>query len=269
MQKSSRLKKSFHYKCNSWKVPGWFPLLDFNLFEELDLIQDQNSITGDILEIGTYKGKSGVLLSILSKPKQMVNLLDLYLTADSSSNLDSEHYSQLTGSEVEKYLKKFGRPAKLIIDNSKNVKKHILPQTQRLIHIDGSHLYEDALLDLNNCHELQAQDGVTILDDYRNFAFPGVGKAFWEYFSKNENKILFATPTKIYFCKASSFSIYSSGIQNLNSKKYVIKEIELGSEKVQLITFQTLWMLWQKLYSLLSLAVLLRGKIFRILKVNK
>lgn len=269
MRKSSGDRQTSRYKRNYWKVPGWFTLLDFNLFEELNEIHIQNSIHGDILEIGTYKGKSGVLLSILQRHLETVNLLDLYSTADLNSKLDSEHYAGLLLKQVENHLKKFGEPSRLIVDNSTKVAEYILPKTQRIIHIDGSHQYDDVALDLSNCHNLQLDNGMTILDDYRNFAFPGVGKAFWEYFSKGENRVLFATPTKVYFCRPSAYSIYSQSIKNLNSKKYRLQEIELAGGKVQLITFRTPWILLQKFYSLLSLAVLLRGKMWRILNVNK
>jgi hypothetical protein len=44
------------------KIPGWFWPIDMFLFLGVNQLQQIGKCTGDILEIGTYKGKSAILL---------------------------------------------------------------------------------------------------------------------------------------------------------------------------------------------------------------
>jgi len=56
MEKLSSATEIRKYRVNSWRVPGWFPLVDFDLFLAINNRQQELGFLGDILEIGTYKG---------------------------------------------------------------------------------------------------------------------------------------------------------------------------------------------------------------------
>jgi hypothetical protein len=51
------------YRAHSWQAPGWFPVVDFELFRTISEAQVEAGFRGDISEIGTYRGKSGILLT--------------------------------------------------------------------------------------------------------------------------------------------------------------------------------------------------------------
>ena len=75
MEKLNTLAKINKYRALSWRVPGWFPLVDFELFRTISEVQLEAGFHGDILEIGTYKGKSGILLTLCAEPTEKCDFL--------------------------------------------------------------------------------------------------------------------------------------------------------------------------------------------------
>jgi len=71
-------------------VPGWFSDIDLRLFVELDRIQKDNGITGDILEIGAYCGKSAILLGHLIAPGERLLVCDLFNENERTSSANRE-----------------------------------------------------------------------------------------------------------------------------------------------------------------------------------
>ncbi len=49
-------------------VPGWFAPLDFRVLVELDRLQREHDVRGDLFEVGTFHGKSAILLGHLTRP---------------------------------------------------------------------------------------------------------------------------------------------------------------------------------------------------------
>ena len=106
MEKLSSATKIKKYRVNSWRVPGWFPLVDFDLFQAINKSQQELGCLGDILEIGTYKGKSGILLTLCAGPTETVRLLDLYADIRLEANPDSIDYKKLDENQTIKNLNK-------------------------------------------------------------------------------------------------------------------------------------------------------------------
>lgn len=59
-----------HYSKDLQKIPGWFWPVDMFLFGGIDQLQKTEALTGDILEIGVYQGKSAVLLGHFLRPHE-------------------------------------------------------------------------------------------------------------------------------------------------------------------------------------------------------
>jgi hypothetical protein len=256
MEKLSSATKIKKYRVNSWRVPGWFPLVDFDLFQAINKSQQELGCLGDILEIGTYKGKSGILLTLCAGPTETVRLLDLYADVRLEANPDSIDYKKLDENQTIKNLKKFGSEYELVFSNSLEIPKVIPKIPHRIIHIDGSHQYEVVRNDLQNALNLLSPEGVIVLDDYSNFAYPGVARAFWEFYENHEIGIICATPARIYVAKKQYISSYQLALKELSLWR---SSISLGPNedlKFNLINYKGRKRLIQKVYSFLSLFML-------------
>lgn len=256
MEKLNGLAKINKYKAHSWRVPGWFPLVDFELFRTISEAQLQAGFQGDILEIGTYKGKSGILLTLLAQPTERVRLLDLYADIQYEANLDSRDYKKLNQSQTIKNLNRFGSKYELVISNSLEIPSLIPGTSHRIIHIDGSHQYEIVRHDLQNALRILSPEGVIILDDYSNFEYPGVARAFWEFYENNEIGIICATPARIYVAKKQYISSYQLALKELSLWR---SSVGLGTSehlRFNLINYKGRKRLIQKVHSFLSLLIL-------------
>lgn len=243
------------YRKSFWRVPGWFPLLDFELFTELNDLQTNLGCKGDILEIGTYKGKSGILLTLFAQKDEKVRLLDLYSKIEFQKEIDSAHYRDLTAEKTLKFLKKYGNEHELVEGNSVDIPKLIPSTKNRIIHIDGSHQYSTVQEDLKNSLESLSSLGVIVLDDYANFNYPGVARAFWDFYGSGEVEIIWATQTRVYFTRKSDVVSYQ---KKLTRKGFTVSVVTLEADRknFDLVTLQGKMRLFQKIQSLLSLAVL-------------
>ena len=256
MEKLNGIAKINKYRAHSWRVPGWFPLVDFELFRTISEAQLQAGFQGDILEIGTYKGKSGILLTLLAQPTERVRLLDLYADIQYEANLDSRDYKKLNQSQTIKNLNRFGSKYELVISNSLEIPSLIPGTSHRIIHIDGSHQYEIVRHDLQNALRILSPEGVIILDDYSNFEYPGVARAFWEFYEKDEIGIICATPARIYVAKKQYISNYQLALKELNLWR---SSISLGTNEdlsFNLVNYKGRKRLIQKVHSFLSLFIL-------------
>lgn len=256
MEKSKGLAKIKKYRANSWQVPGWFTLVDFELFRAFSETQLELGFRGDILEIGTYKGKSGILLTLCAEPTEKVWLLDLYADIQYEVSSDSRDYKKLDQSQTIKNLNRFGSKYELVFGNSLEIPNLIPGTSHRIIHIDGSHQYEIVRQDLQNSLKILSPAGIIVLDDYSNFAYPGVARAFWEFYENNDLEIICATPARIYLAKKQVISIYQLALRELNLWR---SSISLGTNEnlsFNLVNYKGRKRLIQKVHSLLSLLIL-------------
>ena len=256
MEKLKGSAKIKRYRFSFWRVPGWFPLVDFDLFLAINEVQVKCGFRGDILEIGTYKGKSGILLTLCAEPTEIVRLLDLYADIQLEANPDSSDYKKLNESHTIKNLNKFGSEYELVFGNSLEISELIPKAPHRIIHIDGSHQYEVVRNDLQNALNLLSQEGVIILDDYSNFTYPGVARAFWEFYENTHLQIICATPSRIYLTQNVYVSQYKLKLERLSLRQSPVSFGPTEDGTFDLVTFKKSKNLIQKVYSLLSLIAL-------------
>ena len=127
---------------NHSKIEGWFFPNDMILFIRLLLLQFQTGITGDLCEVGVYRGKSLALMSLLRSENERALGFDLFVDDDEHVCIDN--------------LKKFGDFEKIElykgltseISNSM-LEKHI-SSPLRFLHIDAGHEYHEVLEQLDD-----------------------------------------------------------------------------------------------------------------------
>ena len=154
-----------------------------------------------ILEIGVHKGEFSQLLLEELKPKKLV-LVDPWV-AENNEVYNSSLYGNFEGdgqniqdSYYNDVLKKFEKEIKnshieIFRKQSSDIFK-ILNYNFDLIYIDGNHLFEFVLEDLNNSLKFISENGYIILDDYKSVGWwsDGVTKAINKLKAEKRIKIV-------------------------------------------------------------------------------
>jgi len=121
--------------------------------DETDFLSRKSSSVDSVLEIGFNGGHSS----------------ETFLRSNSHAKVDSidvgyHHYVKF-GNYFLKY--KYGKRFSLFIGKSSDVLPTLIDKNKKydLIFIDGSHKYEDVVIDLNHARKLSNKDTLIILDD--------------------------------------------------------------------------------------------------------
>ena len=69
-------------------VPGWFPVADHRLFCWLLEHQQEQEISGDVLEVGVYLGRSAIVLGRHLRAGETFTVCDLFESEAPDSDLD-------------------------------------------------------------------------------------------------------------------------------------------------------------------------------------
>ncbi|MFI9363216.1 class I SAM-dependent methyltransferase [Kitasatospora sp. NPDC053057] len=185
-------------------IPGWFFGLDRAAFSHLLSAQTAAGITGDILELGSYLGRSAVLLGDHLQPGERLTVCDLFDSeagdADNAAEMTMSYRKTLTRSAFESNYLAFHRELPEIVQAPTSVLAdgRIPAGSCRFVHVDASHLYEHVSGDILVARSALAEDGLVSLDDYRSEHTPGVSAAVWEAVFTGGLRPVLLTPMKFY-----------------------------------------------------------------------
>lgn len=188
-------------------VPGWFGWLDMITFKEVLDVQAESG-PGVLIELGTYMGKSAVVIGEHVRDGDRFVALDLFGDAD---ELDDSHtgranlrenegsYRSLTRQQFERnYLSLHDVLPDIVQAKSSRILDFVEPATARFIHIDASHLYAHVHIDAVNAKALLRPGGLVVFDDYRSEHTPGVSAAVWQAIISDGLIPVALTPAKLY-----------------------------------------------------------------------
>jgi hypothetical protein len=166
------------------QVPGWFSQLDAWLFCLFDTIQAEAEVTGDILEVGSYLGRSAILLGFFRRENEELHICDLFEDDPPTPAIAREHdrwYRGLTRTKFDHNFRAFHqRPPLVHAGYSAAILPTLPSNSMRTIHIDGSHSYQEVITDITESKRLLKKDGVLIIDDLCSTHTPGVAAAIWQ-----------------------------------------------------------------------------------------
>lgn len=186
-------------------IPGWFFWVDRQLFATLLRVQETRP-PGDLVELGTYLGKSAVLMGEHLRPGERFVALDLFGRTDL---LDGEQapnrreveqsYAHLTRKAFERNYLTFRPELPAIVEGPSSViMEHVENGSVRFVHVDASHLYEHVRLDAENARRMLQPGGLVVFDDYRSEHTPGVSAAVWEAVFTDGLIPIVVTGSKLY-----------------------------------------------------------------------
>jgi len=183
-------------------IEGGFETDAAFLFMAYNQLIAAEGISGDVLEIGVYQGKSALVVASLRGAGRRFLAIDLF---EGGSNLSGATPQSQAGFMAT--MKRFYRSTNFIrpiAGASATVKPGDLGTELSFCHIDGGHSPQETYRDLELCCQILMPGGLLALDDYFNPSTPGVCEgaiAFWhdqrealQPLAIGGNKVLFQKP---------------------------------------------------------------------------
>jgi hypothetical protein len=181
-------------------IPGWFYWPDQCAFRHF-LGGDAVRSSGNVVELGTYLGRSAVLIGEYVTGDDTFVALDLFGgSTDEHNQAENEgSYRTLTREAFERnYLALHDELPVVVQDLSSRIVDHLPPGSVRFMHVDASHLYEHVVTDIASARTLLAPGGIVAFDDYRSAHTPGVSAAVWEAIATGGLRPVVTTEFKLY-----------------------------------------------------------------------
>ena len=193
------------YLKETKKIEGWFSIHDVVSFSSILNIQQNLAISGSLLEIGVYQGKSAIVVGNYSRAYGDFEVCDIFqLESDVENEKEiSSSYSNLQREIFEtNYRYKLGVIPVIHECKSIDLRNKLVSESYRFIHIDGSHLYDHVVNDIELALDVVThEDGVIVMDDFRSQHTLGVSLAIWEKIIVGGFRPFLVTPAKMYLAK--------------------------------------------------------------------
>ena len=185
-------------------VPGWFSPLDARMLVELDRLQREHGVRGDLLEIGTAFGKSAILLGYLARrPEERLMVCDVFehkQALDPESLMIINHWYADVSEKgfLQEYERFHEQPPDVIVGPSGGIDAEERAGTCRIVHVDGGHRYDVVRQDVATAHTLLGPGGLVAFGNISTPHSPGVALAVWELVSGGEFVPLCITESNLY-----------------------------------------------------------------------
>ena len=171
------------------QVEGW---LAVELLDHLKCVaraQDDAKLTGNIAEIGVFRGKLLIALAHLARPGERCVAIDIF--DDQAKNIDGSGAGSLALLQAN-FQRHAPDGAELITVKADSLAITIDQRVAiardhgpfRLFSVDGGHTVQHALNDLLMAQDMLADGGVVLLDDVFHRHWPGVTEAVGLFYSK-------------------------------------------------------------------------------------
>jgi hypothetical protein len=191
-------------------VDGWFYAVDVDFFSTLLGRQTAEDIKGDMLEIGTYRGKSAILMGYGLRDDEELVICDLFGAVMDHADIPLNRRQQYSGLEQDEFLANWDRfhTRRPMLEVCESSELDLGDRVFRFIHVDGCHSYQCVAKDISLAATHTAERGVIAMDDYRAAEAPGVAAAVWQAV---DNGLLFpfaGTWMKMYACTSADDQRY-------------------------------------------------------------
>ncbi|MBT8145930.1 MAG: class I SAM-dependent methyltransferase [Gammaproteobacteria bacterium] len=154
-------------------VPGWFNVDDTGHFSLVLAYQSAMGVTGDLLEIGSYHGRSTSLMATFLQPDEKIVVCDAFESGTEDNYPDKPSVETLLRN-IRRLTPDLGDKQIVVHQCLSNDLRLASTDTFRFVHIDGGHSAEQVYFDLKLCASHTMTGGVIVVDDYHNRRWPGV-----------------------------------------------------------------------------------------------
>ena len=192
-----------HLATQAEKIEGMLSAFSMAAVDMMLSFQEGLGAKGSILEIGTYRGKSAVILGAHLRDAERLVLVDINDYLDRAAIDPIKDATDFIVAPSEKL-------------------RSALPGYRtrrgsfRFIHIDASHGYEETFQELGMADELLAPLGIIALDDFTNLNYSQNIAAIFKYLFTTDTKLtpLVVTDEKAYLCRREEFDLFAPLVLN-------------------------------------------------------
>jgi hypothetical protein len=138
--------------------------------------------TGDLLEIGAFRGRSAVHMGQYCRPEETFTVCDLFDLAPREPTLPvtARPREASQAAFVDTYRRHHDRLPTIVRGHSDGITEHVRPASCRFVHVDASPTYADVRRDLVSAQALLRPGGVVAVAGYRDEDRPGTAAAVWQ-----------------------------------------------------------------------------------------
>lgn len=235
-----------HLVRRSRDVEGWLLPSAAALLALLDEAQRLAGISGDLFEIGVHHGRSAVLLCAMARDGEQLGACDLF--ADQEANLSGSGSGDrsIFEANVRRIVPGFDR-LRVFAKRSSDLTAAEVGRPVRLFHVDGGHLREEALNDLQLAAEVLHPAGAIVVDDPFRAEWPGVTEALLAFLAeRREFAALLIGFNKLVLVRREGRAPYDSMLSApetlwsyFDRRVYDTKTLPLAGEPVQILLIPT------------------------------
>lgn len=167
-------------------IPGWFNIDDCAHFYLLLSLQSHYGVRGDVLEIGSYHGRSTAMLAYCLQPGEKLVVCDAFEMETADPYTDKPSPQQLRAN-IRRVVPAFDFAALDIHACLSSELRFSADARFRFIHVDGGHNRDVVESDLQLCRKHILPHGIVAVDDYHNAAWPEVTQAADDFLAANED----------------------------------------------------------------------------------
>jgi len=180
------------------KIEGMLSVFSMAAVDMMLSFQEELGAKGSILEIGTYRGKSAVILGAHLRDAERLVLVDINDYLDRAAIEPNKESTDFVVTHSEKL--------RSALPNYRGRRGSF-----RFIHIDASHGYHETVHELGMADELLAPLGIIALDDFTNLNYSQNIAAIFKYLFTTDTKLtpLVVTDEKAYLCRREEFDLFA------------------------------------------------------------
>lgn len=185
-------------------IPGWFMPIDQAAFAWTLAFQNRTEPPGDLLELGTYRGKAAILMGQYLKEGERLTVCDLFDEVATHAAVDPTEQRFFrrdvpARAQFERnYLAFHPALPHIVQAPTETITDHLAPASVRFAHIDAGHTYAAVRIDIASCRALVRPGGIVVFDDWRKAGTPGVAAAMWEAILNEGLRPAISTEFKFY-----------------------------------------------------------------------
>jgi len=204
-------------------INGWLSAESLSFIKYLADFQNKNVINGNIAEIGVYHGRLFIALCLMLNSGEKGLAIDVF--EDQEYNLDNSGRGDLFKftENIRNKLCTLDHIEILKSDSMKvsadQIHSILGKNSVRLFSVDGCHTPGHTLNDLRLASQVLTDNGVIILDDFKNTEWPGVEEGLSTFLKENKSYCPFAVAyNKLYITTAAYIVEYQKYVQGISSR---------------------------------------------------
>jgi hypothetical protein len=178
-------------------IEGMTSEFSMQIMDALMTVQEEEAVTGHLVELGVFRGRSAVVLGRHVMPSERLVLADLadYVDRDAIRRI-------APGAEI---VLASSHKLEIAVANFRGLKRNC-----RIIHVDSDHRFRTTMKELTLSENLIKPGGIVILDDFANLNFSQVLAATHRYLStaRTDLMIFLVTHEKAYLCQRADFDFF-------------------------------------------------------------